>query len=237
VTTAVTAPAHQVFAGGLGVAFSLGASNKIEKSAVIQDVTGLHVSIRHFERPSVSSQVASLRRLLLGPPAGAIGIHFQRVKEVDYILVTRIISQLTQWQGSIPLIIETHNADIIATLLILKAEFELKTGNRLRMTITGATEAHLLAKELAEASVGVILTPVRPLPTSWEKRRMYVVISLEGIVFLIDCSRIPGPPITKDTALSILLEHGVTVGIGSDKTWSVRNLPFELAWVCALQKS
>jgi len=134
------------------------------------------------------------------------------------------------------LIIEAHNADIIATLLILKAEFELKTGNRLRMTITGATEAHFLAKELAEASVGVILTPARPLPTSWEKRRMYVAILL-GNIFLIDCSRIPGPPITKNTALSVLLRHGVTVGIGSDKTWSARNLPFELAWVCASQKS
>jgi len=83
VTTAVTAPAHKAFAGGLGVAFSLGASNKIEKNAVIQDITGLHVSVRHFERPSVSSQVASLRHLLLGPPAGAMGAHFQRVKEVD----------------------------------------------------------------------------------------------------------------------------------------------------------
>lgn len=135
------------------------------------------------------------------------------------------------------MIIEAHNADIIATLLILKAEFELKTGNRLRMTITGATEAHFLAKELAEASVGVILTPARPFPTSWEKRRMYVAILLGNIVFLIDCSRIPGPPITKDTALSILLKYGVVVGIGSDKSWSARNLPFELAWVCALQKS
>jgi len=93
VTSAVTAPAHKVFSGGLGVAFSLGASNKIEKNAVIQDITGLHVSVRHFERPSVSSQVATLRHLLLGPPAGVIGIYLQRVKEVDYIPVTGIISQ------------------------------------------------------------------------------------------------------------------------------------------------
>ena len=102
------------------------------------------------------------------------------------------------------------------------------------MTITGATEAHFLAKELAEANVGVILTPARPLPANWEKRRMYVAILSNGIVFLTNCFRIPGPPITKDTALSVLLQHGVTVGIGSDKTWSVRNLPFELAWVCAI---
>ena len=67
------------------------------------------------------------------------------------------------------------------------------------MTITGATEAHFLAKVLAEANVGVILTPARPLPANWEKRRMYVAILSNGIVFLIKCFRIPGPPITKDT--------------------------------------
>jgi hypothetical protein len=58
--------------------------------------------------------------------------------------------------------------------LILKAEFEVKERRRLRMTIMGATEAHFLARELAEAGVGVILAPVRPQPTTWEKRRMYV---------------------------------------------------------------
>ncbi|KXN85384.1 hypothetical protein AN958_11484 [Leucoagaricus sp. SymC.cos] len=196
VTSAVTAPAHRGFTGGLGVAFSLGALNKMEKNAVIQVVTGLHVSIGHFTKPSVSSQIAALRRLLLGPAAGAMGAYFHRVK-----------------QGSIPLIIEVHNTDIIATLLILKSEFEVKTRRNLRMTITGATEAHFLAKELAEAGVGVILTPARPLPKTWEQKRI-----------------VPGPPITKDTALSILLKHGVIVGIGSEHVWSTRNLPFELAW-------
>jgi hypothetical protein len=40
------------------------------------------------------------------------------------------------------------------------------------LTITGATEAHLLAPELAEAGVGVVLTPPRPFPESWQRRRM-----------------------------------------------------------------
>ncbi|KAJ3568393.1 hypothetical protein NP233_g5742 [Leucocoprinus birnbaumii] len=196
VTSAVTAPAHQAFAGGLGVAFSLGALNKMEKNAVIQDVTSLHVSVGHFTKPSVSSQIAALRRLLLGPPSGEVGAEFEKVK-----------------QGRIPLVVEAHNADIIATLLILKAEFEANTKNQLRLTITGATEAHLLAKEIAEAGVGVILAPSRPLPKTWEKRRIA-----------------PGPPVTNETALSHLLRHNVTVGIGSEHVWSTRNLVFDLAW-------
>jgi hypothetical protein len=33
---------------------------------VVQEVTGLHISVRHFGQPSVSTQIATLRRLLLG---------------------------------------------------------------------------------------------------------------------------------------------------------------------------
>lgn len=68
--------------------------------------------------------------------------------------------------------IEAHSADIIATLLLLKKEIEEKRGSHLKLTITGASEAHLLAKELGEAGVGVILNPVRPFPYRWEDRRM-----------------------------------------------------------------
>ncbi|KAF9450406.1 carbohydrate esterase family 9 protein [Macrolepiota fuliginosa MF-IS2] len=196
ITSAITAPSHKAFVGGLGVSFSLGALNKLEKNAMIQEITGLHVSIGHFSRPSVSSQVAALRRLLLGPAIGAMGSYFEKVKH-----------------GSIPLIVEAHNSDIIATLLILKSEFEMRMRRSLRLTITGASEAHFLAKELADAGVGIILTPARPLPSTWEKRRI-----------------LPGPPITRETTLSVLLKHGVTVGIGSERAYAARELPFDIAW-------
>jgi hypothetical protein len=70
------------------------------------------------------------------------------------------------------LVIEAHSADVIATLIILKKEIELENKKSIQMTITGATEAHLLAKELAEGQIGVILTPSRPSPKYWEERRM-----------------------------------------------------------------
>jgi hypothetical protein len=79
---------------------------------------------------------------------------------------------VTGWQGRIPLVIEAHSADVIATLIVLKKEIERHHYHRMRMTITGASEAHLLAKELADAHVGVILNPARPFPATWERRRM-----------------------------------------------------------------
>ena len=42
------------------------------------------------------------------------------------------------------------SADIMANLLILKAEVEDKIGSRMRMVFSGATEAHLLAEEIGK---------------------------------------------------------------------------------------
>jgi hypothetical protein len=75
-------------------------------------------------------------------------------------------------QGKIPLIIEANSADIIATLIVLKREVERETRKTMKMTITGAAEAYMLAKELSESGVGVILNPARPYPYVWEGRRM-----------------------------------------------------------------
>ncbi|KAG6841875.1 hypothetical protein C0991_005605 [Blastosporella zonata] len=117
-------------------------------------------------------------------------------------------------QGKIPLVVEAHSADIIATLVILKKELEKQTRKSIKLTITGGAEAHILAKELGEEGVGVILNPPRPFPYVWEDRRI-----------------LPGPPLTKDSAIMKLISHGVTVGIGCEEIWSARNLPFDVAWV------
>jgi hypothetical protein len=72
-------------------------------------------------------------------------------------------------------VVEAHSADVIATLILLKKEVEEKTGATIRMTITGATEAHLLVEEIAKANVGIIFKPSRPFPTTWEQRRVCVL--------------------------------------------------------------
>lgn len=75
-------------------------------------------------------------------------------------------------QGEIPLVVTVHNADMMATLLHLKSEFESAQHSRLRMTFAGATEAHLLAAEIGAAGVSVVLAPARPYPATWDYRRM-----------------------------------------------------------------
>ncbi|KAH9001980.1 carbohydrate esterase family 9 protein [Lactarius hatsudake] len=202
VSRAFTAPSHSGFIGGLGVEFSLGAGHKLEKGAVHQDVTALHLSIVHGTmQPSVSTQIATLRQRLFA--AHTHGEHGEiSARFVDVV------------EGRIPLVIETHSVDVIATLIELKREFEVRTGCPLRLTIAGATEAHLLASELAEAGVGVILTRARPFPGSWEQRRI-----------------LPGPPLSKDSAILRLMTHGVTVGVGVDEPSSAAATRFDLGWI------
>ena len=71
--------------------------------------------------------------------------------------------------------VEVHSADIMGSLIDLKEDVEEETGIDLRLVFSGASEAHLLAKEIGRAGVGVILNPSRPFPIEWRSRRMCVV--------------------------------------------------------------
>ncbi|KAH9918644.1 uncharacterized protein B0H18DRAFT_1030145 [Fomitopsis serialis] len=195
VTVAISAPIHSSFLGGLSAAFSLGSPHKLQKGAIVQDVTAVHV--------------ATLRHLL-SHPTGEAAKYFR--------LVTN---------GTLPLVVEANSADIIATVIQLKEEVEVETGVPLKVIISGGAESHLLAKELGEASVGVILKPPRPYPLQWDFRRY-----------------LPGPPASADSTIATLLRHNVTVALGPQGvsnedamyTWAVRNLRFDAAWVsCPLR--
>jgi hypothetical protein len=69
-------------------------------------------------------------------------------------------------------VVDVHSADIMASVIQLKAEVEAYTGSELRLVFSGAAEAHLIAKEISQANVGVILNPSRPFPINWRARRM-----------------------------------------------------------------
>ena len=118
------------------------------------------------------------------------------------------------FQGKITLVVHTHSADIIATLIELKREVEHHTKARIKLTIAGGGEAHLLAKELGQAKVGVILNPVRPFPAAWASRRI-----------------LAGPPLTEDSQIVQLLKHKVTVGVGVSESWEAQNGRLDLGWV------
>lgn len=93
------------------------------------------------------------------------------------------------------------------------------TGNSLRLVLIGATEAHLLASEIAatNGTVSVVLTPTRQTPLIWDETRF-----------------LPGPPLSQESSIEVLLNAGVTLGVGvlgEIGAWTARNTRFDIGWV------
>ena len=86
----MTYPKHQGFYSGIGATFSLGVTHKLEQGAIFQEVTGVHVSVRHFSKLSISTQIAALRKLLLDSRQNSADGWFKRVTTVRLILKTII---------------------------------------------------------------------------------------------------------------------------------------------------
>ncbi|CAH0035106.1 unnamed protein product [Clonostachys rhizophaga] len=95
--------------------------------------------------------------------------------------------------SSIPIVVHTNNKDVIAHIIALKRE------THAHIVIMGGAEAHLLATELSEVDVPVIVAPFWGCePLFWDSRHC-----------------LPGPPLTDNLGPQVLIEAGVTVGIGS----------------------
>ena len=80
-TVGVSAPKTRGFLSGLGTAFSPGAAHKLDVGAIVQETTAIHVKLVHSRsKPSISTKVATLRRLLLH---GELGSAFMDVADVS----------------------------------------------------------------------------------------------------------------------------------------------------------
>jgi len=161
------------FLSGLGTAFGTGLPHRLAKGAVLQDVTALHVELTS-SKPSVSTHIAALRNLFFKPPEGQLGTQIQKILKVSEAVNLSICGSTRPFvnQGELPLVVRVHSADTMATLIELKKEIEAEHKAKVQLSFSGASEAHLLAKEIGEAGIGVILNPARPFPTTWKERRM-----------------------------------------------------------------
>ena len=88
VTKGISAPAHRGFYAGLGTTFFTGATNRLDKGAVVQETTAVHITVRPELSVSVSTQIATLRRMLLHPVEGDAGDWFRAIGEVSVLEIT-----------------------------------------------------------------------------------------------------------------------------------------------------
>ncbi|KAG5995364.1 hypothetical protein E4U54_002874 [Claviceps lovelessii] len=207
VTRAITAP--KLNGGGThhgtSVGFVTTAQTSLEQGAIFASDAAVHytlnVNIREASR-SYTEAFGALRSKLLG----AIKTED---KEPEPYSEAAYLKKVVA--GDVVLALTIHSADGIASALRIKSEVEdALDRSKIKMAIIGGAESHLVAHELAAASVGVILTPLQALPASWDARRV-----------------LSGAPLTNGTAADWLVTAGVTVGIGLPEDWLVRDLGFE----------
>jgi len=81
VTAGITSPLTDGFLSGLGTAFGTGLPHRLEKGALLQDVTALHFDLTS-SKPSVSTHIAALRNLFLGQSEGELAVQIKEVISV-----------------------------------------------------------------------------------------------------------------------------------------------------------
>ncbi|OAA68503.1 amidohydrolase [Niveomyces insectorum RCEF 264] len=234
VTRAVSAPK---FAGinthhGTSVGFRTRAVTSLEAGAVFASDAAVHYTLDLSAKgggrtgvppTSLSAAVGTLRRKLLAAvadaSAGPATAEHDDAYDAEVAFLRRVVA------GNMTLCITAHSADTIAALLRVKADVDAALSARehrlaqqnkpagrrrpavLRLVVVGGAEAHLLAHELADVGVGVVLAPLFAFGTTWDQRRA-----------------LTGAPLTNGTGVDVLLEAGVLVAAGLEEDWVVRDL-------------
>lgn len=212
ITRAISAPP---FAGmghkGSSVGFRVNAKHALEDGAVWKSVVSVHypltLDVKQGKTPSMSSAIGELKVKLLKAVQGDEGKQDPSYERADLAAVVK---------GRLPLVISVHKADIIATLINMKRVVDLLIAQewkgkgpapRLRLVILGGAESHIVAQELAEADIGVVMAPPFPYATLWDQRRS-----------------LTGAPLTNGTGIDVLHAAGVKVAIGTSEDWETRDL-------------
>ncbi|SPO02928.1 uncharacterized protein DNG_05606 [Cephalotrichum gorgonifer] len=206
VTKAITAPKYRygISRHGTSVGFRTGAANSLEDGAVWGEDVAVHYTLSLAAKgdttPSISSAVGALRSALLEAVTSE-----EEKKITDRFSEKAFLRKVVR--GETALVVSVHSADTIAALLRVKKEVEAAAATKLRVAILGGAESHLVAEQLADAEVGVVLAPLLSYGTSWEERRA-----------------LTGAPLTNGTAVDALVAAGVVVGIGLYEDWVIRDL-------------
>ncbi|CAK7234653.1 hypothetical protein SEUCBS140593_009016 [Sporothrix eucalyptigena] len=210
VTRAITAPKfHGGFTHyGTSAGFLTGAANQLEDGAIFVSDAAVHytltLSAKRGDTPHISSAVGALRAKLLKAVKDAKKSGDDKDSADPYAEAAFLRKVVA---GDLPLVVTVHSADAIAALLSVKKEVEAASSTEIHLTVLGGAESFLVAKELAAAHVGVVLAPFRSYRTSWEERRA-----------------LTGAPLTNGTAVDVLLDAGIVVGIGLEEDWVLRDL-------------
>ena len=208
VTRAISAPAYSGGHKGVSVGFRTGAEHTLQEGAVWEDEVAVHYTLtlgaKTEKTPSMSSAISELRRKLLKAVDAKVAedrLSLEEAKLRDVV------------HGKLPLVLDVHSADMIASILRMKVDVESAMrisgifSSAINLVIYGGAESHILAEELADAGVSVILSPLQAYSETWDQRRS-----------------LTGAPLTNGTAVDALYAAGVKVAIATKEDWETRDL-------------
>jgi Amidohydrolase family len=216
---AISAPSTgTIEAKGVSVGFLTGSLSTLDIGAIWLEEVAVHYPLtQRTKSPSISSSVGILRGKLLAAtkPKKKDEKKNEELYSEDYYL--RLVVS-----GKLPLVISVHKADTIAAIIRMKVTIDKaiakeitpsKKPTKLQIVILGGAESYLVAKELAAANISVVLAPLLPNSQTWDERRS-----------------LPGAPLSNGTAIDVLLDAGVLVGIGVNEIWETRGLHTMAGW-------
>lgn len=196
VTRAITAPMSEGFTTGVSTGIKTSGKKTILDGGIFQDDIALHFSIGQSSKgtdslPTISSEISKLREII-----------------IENEKTDNIYGKVAN--GAIPLVVHADNEYDIMQLIKVKQEYPV-----LNLVIHGGYGAPLVAKQLAKASIPVILTANRGAPAAFEDR-----------------FSLPGPPLSRSPA-AVLTEAGVKYALsvfGEGETSHIHNIPIEAGW-------
>ncbi|KAI9597644.1 hypothetical protein BDF19DRAFT_411597 [Syncephalis fuscata] len=208
ISTVSLSSSNNVLIKGLSVAARTAGTSTLDSTSIIKSRVALHVEINSSSTSktlsTVSAQIAALRNLLIS------ALYAEKktdLRENHFADVAR---------GIMPLVVHTHSKDNIAAVMKLRDELRWHhkrqngIGEGLNLVIFGGVEAHLLAADLADYDIPVVLQPARCQQSTWSMRRCLV-----------------GQPLTQYTAAQKLHKAGVKVSLSNIDIGAVRELLWE----------
>lgn len=189
VDAAVTAPLGESLIKGISTYFRLGDRNSLDDTIIKSDVA-LHFNIGNGSK---------------NPETPTISSQISKLRKV--------LANISDTYKKLPVVIHTHNAQIMKHIIQLKKrEFP-----DMKFVIVGGQEAYLIADELADAEISVVLAPWRCTAKFWNNRF---------------CS--PNLPLEEKSSVQILKEANVTFALGQEADEGSRRSFWDAGWAKAL---
>jgi len=185
VSKAVTAPIGELFLKGISTYIDLSSHKNLDRTILKRDVA-IHFNIG---RTAKNGNVPSIS---------------SQIKHLRNFLINKPLKY-----KDLPIAIHTHNAEIMKHIIMLKRN-EFPGEN---FVIVGAQESYLIADELADAHISVILAPWRCTAKFWDNRL---------------CSA--NQPLESESSVQILQHAGVKFALGQEADPIARRTYWDAGW-------